>query len=486
MNMSIQNRTLFFGDNLQVLEEKIPDEFFDLIYLDPPFNSNRNYNVLFKEGKVDSSAQIHSFEDTWEWTDSTVSLFEELKKGTNPKVAILINSLWEFMGPTPMMAYLVNMTARLLPLYSVLKETGSLYLHCDPTASHYLKIILDVIFGGKHFKNEIIWHYRRWTGKAKMFQKLHDVILFYTKSEEYKFNELFTEYTEGSKDRKLQGVLHRFKGNEAYLVSEKSIDEKGVRENDVWQIPFIAPSAKERIGYPTQKPEALLEKIIKASSDEGDWVLDPFCGCGTTVAVAQRLRRNWTGIDISMQAINVIVDRLKAHFNNIKINIDGIPMDYEGALSLANRDKFAFQDWAITLVGAYPPSGITTKGADRGIDGLILFNEGTSTENSQLKKVVVQVKGGGSSRRDVATLKGDTEREDSPMGILITINDPTPEMKREAALAGEYQYSQNVGFPKIQLLSIRDWFDGKNVKLPTNTVNPFKRAEAKADQESLF
>ncbi len=176
--MDIVNRTLFFGDNLKILEEKIPDGTFDLIYLDPPFNSNRDYNVLFKEGTVDSSAQIHAFEDTWEWTDTTVGLFGELKNGTNPKVAILINSLWEFLGPTPMMAYLVNMTARLLPLRNVLKETGSLYLHCDPTASHYLKIILDVIFGVKHFKNEIIWHYRRWTGKAKMFQKLHDVILY--------------------------------------------------------------------------------------------------------------------------------------------------------------------------------------------------------------------------------------------------------------------------------------------------------------------
>jgi site-specific DNA-methyltransferase (adenine-specific) len=485
--MKLQNRTLFFGDNLEILTEKIPPESFDLIYLDPPFNSDRNYNVLFKEGKVDSSAQIHAFEDTWEWTDTTVHLFEGLKAGPNPKVAILVSSLWEFLGPTPMMAYLVNMSARLLPLHTVLKETGSLYLHCDPTASHYLKIILDVIFGGKNFKNEVIWHYRRWTGKARMFQKLHDVILFYTKTDNYKFNEQFTEYTEGSKDRKLQGVLHRFKGDEAYLVSEKSIDEKGVRENDVWQIPFIAPSARERLGYPTQKPEALLEKIIKASSDEGDWVLDPFCGCGTTVAVAERLHRNWVGIDISMQAINVIKERLNAHFSGIKVNIDGIPQDYEAAQSLAAKDKFSFQDWAISLVGAYPPSGETKRGADRGIDGLILFNENINTEHPQLRKIIVQVKGGNTSRHDVATLKGDADRENAPMGILITLDEPTTEMKREAALSGEYRYSNSVSFPKIQLLSVKDWFDGQRASLPTDKViSPFKRADAKVDQTALF
>jgi site-specific DNA-methyltransferase (adenine-specific) len=483
--MNIQNRTLFFGDNLKILEEKIPPESFDLIYLDPPFNSDKNYNVLFKEGKVDSSAQIHAFEDTWEWTESTVELFNELKNSNSPKIAILVNSLSEFIGQNSMMAYLVNMIARLIPLHRVLKPSGSLYLHCDPTASHYLKVTLDVIFEKEKFKNEIIWHYRRWTGKAKMFQKLHDVIFFYTKTDNYKFNDIFTSYTEGSKDRKLGGVLHRFKAGESYLVSEKSIDEKGVRENDVWQIPFIAPSAKERLGYPTQKPEALLEKIILASSDEGDWVLDPFCGCGTTVAVAERLHRNWVGIDISMLAINVIAKRMRGHYPNIQLNIDGIPADYEGAVKLAEEDKFAFQDWAISLIDANPPSGETKKGADRGIDGIILFYDREDLQNPKLRKIIVQVKGGHTSRADIATLKGDIDRENAPMGVLITLNEPTKEMEREASLAGQYKYSSLASFPKIQILSIKDYFNGKKILLPTDKVNPFKEAEVKADQGAL-
>src|SRR5919106_4844422 len=181
--MNISNRTLFFGDNLKILQERIPDESFDLIYLDPPFNSNRNYNVLFQEGRVDSSAQIHAFEDTWEWTDDTVRLFNELKQHPNPKIAILIHSLAEFIGHNEMMAYLVNMTARLMPLHRVLKPTGSLYLHCDPTSSHYLKVILDVIFGVKNFQNEITW--RRYGAHndvgqgSRHWARVHDILLFY-------------------------------------------------------------------------------------------------------------------------------------------------------------------------------------------------------------------------------------------------------------------------------------------------------------------
>lgn len=487
--MNIQNRTLFFGDNLKILQEKIPNESFDLIYLDPPFNSNRNYNVLFSEGKVDSSAQIHAFEDTWEWTPETNKLYNELKLSPNPKIAILINSLVEFIGfGNPMMAYLVNMTIRLIPLKRVLKTTGSIYLHCDSTASHYLKIIMDVIFEEQNFKNEIIWHYRRWPTKASKFQKMHDVILFYSKSEKNKFNILLQQPTESSLKRwegKKQHVAFSDLGKRlpTLELGEKS---QGVAMDDVWNISIIAPSAKERLGYPTQKPEALLERIIKASTNEGDWVLDPFCGCGTTVAVAERLNRNWVGIDISMQAVSVINQRMKAHYPRTKINIDGIPMDYEGATRLAENDKYAFQDWAISLINANPPSGNTKKGADRGIDGLVLFYEKMDLKNLKMKKIVIQVKGGSTGRGDIAKLKGDMERESAPMGVLITLNDSTSEMRRETSLAGDYQYSSHITFPKIQILSIKDWFNGRNIRLPTDTINPFRKAEEKADQKSLF
>jgi DNA methylase/Restriction endonuclease len=217
-------------------------------------------------------------------------------------------------------------------------------------------------------------------------------------------------------------------------------------------------------------------------------VLDPFCGCGTTVAVAERLKRRWVGIDISMLAVNMIMDRMRTQYPKIRVQTDGIPMDFEGAASLAEKDKFAFQNWAITLIGAYPPTGEARKGADRGIDGLILFREQASFNNRapRLSKVIVQAKGGGTGRKDIATLKGDMDREDAPMGVLITLNEPTSEMKREAALAGEYHYSASTVFPKVQILSVKDWFEGRTIKLPTDTVNPFRQAAMKADQESLF
>lgn len=494
--MALDNRTLYFGDNLQVIEERFPDNWFDLIYLDPPFNSNRNYNVLFKEGQVDASAQIRAFEDTWEWSAPTIRLFNELKENPNPQIAIMMQSLFEIMRDTPMMAYLVNMTARLIPLRRVLKKTGSIYLHCDPTASHYLKMIMDVIFGVQNFRNEIVWHYSGWNAKLKQkFNSRHDVIFLYSKSGNQTFYsysvpwESEDEYIVARKQK-----VHIDDSGKKYVLSDagkgKRIKrylheamEYGKPVDDVWDIDKINNSSKEALGYPTQKPEGLLERIIKASSNEGDWVLDPFCGCGTTVAVAERLKRNWIGIDISMQSVNIIRERMKNHFPGITINIDGIPMDYESAAALAEKDKYAFQDWAITLVKANPPSGTSKKGADRGIDGIILFREKVDYKNPKLRKIVVQVKGGGTNRGDVAKLKGDLLREDAPMGILITLKEATSEMKREALMSGEYQYTEATTFPTIQLLSVREWFEGKELKLPADTVNPFKKAEAKKGKD---
>lgn len=493
----MENRTLYFGDNLRVIEERISDKFFDLIYLDPPFNSNRNYNVLFKEGLVDSKAQIGAFEDTWEWTPTTKKLFDELKENPNPQIAILINSLYEIIGPTSMMAYLVNMTARLIPLRRVLKDTGSIYLHCDPTASHYLKILLDVVFNKANFRNEIIWYYGpKATQNESHFQRKHDVILYYSKSDKVTFNTLLQEYSEGSlEERDTRYKYEDADGKYRFTTRRNPQGEKyrakvylraGVSMTDVWDINVINATAKERLGYPTQKPEALLERIIEASSNKGDWILDPFSGCGTTVAVSEKLSRNWVGIDISMQAINVIKERMTSHYPGLKINIDGIPMDYESAETLAAKDKFAFQDWAITLVGANPPRGETKKGADRGIDGIILFRDKVDYANPRLRKILVQVKGGGVNRGDMAKLKGDIEREDAPMGILITLKDPTSEMKREVALAGEYKYTEATSFPRIQILSIKDWFEDKRVLIPSDKVSPFKKAEPKSDQLPLL
>jgi site-specific DNA-methyltransferase (adenine-specific) len=295
--------TLYTNDNLLILTG-LNSNLVDLIYLDPPFNSKRIYSA-----PIGSKAAGSSFKDMWTWEDVNEEYLNTLAE-KYPALAEFIASIGAIHSEA-MKAYLTYMAQRIIEMHRVLKDTGSLYLHCDSTASHYLKVVLDEIFGRDNFRNEIIWHYRRWTGKAKKFQSLHDIIFFYTKSDKYTFNSLFTEYTEGSKERKEQGVLHRFKrGEEPVLVSDKSIDEKGVRENDVWQIPFIAPSSKERTGYPTQKPLALLHRIVKASSNEGDIVMDPFCGCATTCVAAQQLGRKWIGIDIEKQAVNILIERL--------------------------------------------------------------------------------------------------------------------------------------------------------------------------------
>ena len=296
-------RKLYYSDNLPVLEN-MEDEFVDLIYLDPPFNSNRAYNIIWP----DDLGQVTAFDDTWSWSPECDVILQNISHLDSKRI---LNAFVDAMGKVQICAYLVNMAVRLIEMKRILKSTGSIYLHCDPTASHYLKIIMDEIFGRKNFQNEIIWHYRRWTGKAKKFQKLHDVIFFYTKTDTYNFNVLYTDYTEGSVNRKMQGVLNRFKDGKSHFVSNESIDEKGVRENDVWQIPFVAPSAKERLGYPTQKPLALLKRILNASSNEGDVVLDPFCGCGTTVIASEALRRHWIGIDITYSSIAAIKERFK-------------------------------------------------------------------------------------------------------------------------------------------------------------------------------
>jgi len=363
--MKLEN-VIYCGDNLIWLK-KFPDKFIDLIYLDPPFFSNRHYEVIFNDGE-----EIRSFEDRW-------------KGGINH--------------------YVDWMKDRVFELHRVLKDTGSFYLHCDWHASHYLKVMCDNIFGYSKFRNEIVWHYRRWTGKAKIFQKLHDVILFYTKSDNYKFNVLYTEYTEGSVDRKMQGILHRFKGNESFLVSDKTIDKKGVRENDVWQIPFVAPSAKERLGYPTQKPEALIERIIKASSNKEDLVLDPFCGCGTTIAVAQRLQRKWIGIDVSPSACKLMKNRVEK--NGARgTEIIGQPLNIE---ELEALPPFEFQNWCIgALGGTVNPKKV----GDMGIDGFTFMH-----------RYPIQVKQSeGIGRNVVDNFETALQRAKQDMGYIIAFS----------------------------------------------------------------
>lgn len=477
---------LYYGDNLGILRNRAKDESVDLIYLDPPFNSNRSYNVLFRSAAgVDAAAQIQAFDDTWHWSQQTDEQFLQLiKGGASARVAEAITAMRNFLGTSDVSAYLVMMTARLVELYRVLRSTGSLYLHCDPTASHYLKIMLDAVFGQEQFRNEIIWHYRRWTGKAKRFQRMHDVIFFYTKTDDYTFNGPLTAYTEGSKSRKEQGILHRFKrGEEPVLVSDSELQMKGVPENDVWMIPFVAPSAKERLGYPTQKPMALLERIIAASSNEGDVVLDPFCGCGTTIDAAQKLRRHWIGIDITYLAVDLITKRLRHSYGDeieSTYAIHGVPADMDGAAALFAENPFDFERWAVSLIDAQPNE---KQVGDRGVDGRVRF----FVEENRIGQALVSVKGGQSINPGmVRDLRGTIEREGAEMGILIAMSGLTKGVKEEADKSGSYKMAlTGQAYPKIQVVTVADLMAGKRPSMPT-AILPYLKAQPRGmDQDQL-
>ncbi len=489
----MKNRSLYFGDNLEVLRKKIPDESFDLVHLDPPFNSNRNYNVLFKEGLQDSPAQIQAFEDSWHWTPEAKHTFDYLVTKTNENISNLMLAFEKMVGHNDMLAYLTMMTARLIELHRVLKKTGSLYLHCDPTASHYLKIVLDAIFGKKYFLNEIIWHKNSGGIGRTSFSKRHDTILVYTKSENYFYDGKavgdLREQNEGTfggyfgvdeNGRKYREVRKAGKVYKYYMDEPRNPD-------DVWDIPQIPERDKtERLGYPTQKPEALLERIIKASSKEGDWILDPFCGCGTTVAVAEKLGRNWVGIDITTLAINLIKHRLHDHFGlgSKQINVDGLPTDLAGAKELFKKDPFEFEYWALDLVNAMPAQSKSKEkmhGADKGIDGVITIYKNSKNGDMEYGRVIVQVKGGSVQRNQIATLKSDMQREKADAAIFITLETPTRPMKEEAADAGFFTtpITNKVEFPKIQILTVEELLRGKKPDLPLNMAkNYYKEAKA--------
>jgi len=492
----LQNRTLYFGDNLEILRDKFPDKsdgdgYFDLIYLDPPFNSNRNYNVLFREGLVESPAQVQAFEDSWHWTEEAEKIFKELvgakKSDTkiNQSIVELMLALEKTVGKNDMLAYLTMMAVRLIELKRVLKSTGSIYLHCDPTASHYLKVIMDVIFGKKNFRNEIIWTYKRWPAKSKSFQRMHDVILFYVKNEnsEYTFNTIYQPLAD------ITLKIHKGKKQKATFIDGKRLskdqeeESKGTPVADYWYISTIAGNANERLGYQTQKPEALLERIIQASSKEGDWILDPFCGCGTTVAVAERLNRQWAGIDITTLAINLIKHRLQGQFRdkNVKIYVDGLPKDLAGAQSLFKKDPFQFEYWVLDLIDAMPAQSKSKgnmRGADKGIDGIITVIKGSENSKHEYGKIVVQVKGGGVKRDQIATLKGDVEREGAEGGIFVTLEEPTRPMREEAVASGSFKndfYRQE--YPKIQILTVKELLEGRKPNIPPLSISYYKEAK---------
>jgi DNA modification methylase len=567
---------LFYGDNLDILRAHIASESVDLIYLDPPFNSNASYNVLFKsDAGAQSQAQIAAFEDTWHWSPQAEAAFDDVMHGGNTHVAEMLRALRLVLSENDMMAYLTMMAVRLIELHRVLKPTGSLYLHCDPTASHYLKILLDAIFGPTNYQNEIIWRRTGSHNNAKRYGPVHDVIHFYRKSPEYVHKPIFTPYMKGHVDgyfnkvdehgrywtnsihgagtrngdsgKKWQGYDPTSKGRHWAVPSELVLafgidpdlpqhdkldaladlnlidfpshdggqlptyrqylatspgmllqdiwayqphtkgtlyeSAKGIDEDVRW---LSAQSDEERLGYPTQKPRGLLERIINASTGPDDVVLDPFCGCGTTIHAAQKLGRPWIGIDVTHLAISLIEKRLRDAFPGIKFEVHGTPKDIDGAHALFDQDPYQFQWWAVSLVDAVPFGG-KKRGSDGGIDGHIYFKpDGRVTE-----KAIVSVKGGANVNvamiRDLGHV---VDREKAKIGVFITLAEPTSHMTTEAVKSGFYDSPLHGRVPRLQIITVKDLFDGKKPQIPFGMADPasFKKAavEDTSKQADLF
>jgi len=518
-----KDNLLCFGDNLAFLKNSslFPDACVDLIYLDPPFNSKRPYNVLFKDvDGTPSAAQIQAFDDTWQWDQDAADNLLEIQAAAPPPLVELLKSLHGFLGRSEMFAYIVQMAVRLVQLHRVLKPTGSLYLHCDTTASHYLKMVLDGIFGPKRFLNEITWKRSSAHSDTKQGMRrcgrIRDVLLLYTKSVRHTWNPVYVPHDESyvkafyrhvepetgrryrldnlTAARPGGDTLYEWKGKKPYknrywaysrekmrqferegrLVYTRTgmpcykryLDEMpGVPVQDLWDdIPYAG--RKERLGYPTQKPLALLERIIRLSSNAGDIVLDPFCGCGTTIDAVEAINREkgkdgkwprsrrWIGIDITHLAINLIKYRLTRFSPLPRYDVRGEPKDQAGARFLAEKDRFQFEFWALGLVGARAWGGEKRKGRDRGIDGVRYFSDDPS---GKPKAILVQVKSGHVKPGDVRDFRGVVERENAPIGIFLTLERPTKEMRAEAASAGHYHSpGLHKDYPRLQVLPISE------------------------------
>ena len=562
---------LYYGDNLKVLRDSIADESVDLIYLDPPFNSNASYNVLFKGPKGnESAAQIEAFDDSWHWGDEAESSFGEVLRSGNGAAAEMLRAMRSFLGENDMMAYLAMMAVRLIELHRVLKPTGSLYLHCDPTASHYLKILLDAVFGKTNYQNEIIWKRATSHNDAQRFGKITDRILFYSKGNNFVWNgnaiRTPRQTNEILKSFPSTDQRWRYRGDNltgpshGQTEGESTLAWKGydiISRGRVWSAPKTGEYAKyiernlipgylslkgvherldaldeaglivhpkrgfwpsikryadadlgyaaqdlileptgftnftkglESLGYPTQKPVELVKKFVLASSNEGDVVLDPFCGCGTTVHAAEKLNRKWIGIDITHLAIGLIEKRLRDAFSDVQFITHGVPKDLAGARDLANRGRtdknyyFEFEKWALSLINAQP-GNLGKKGADRGIDGNIYFGKNSRT--------IVSVKAGDNvGVAMIRDLRGVIERENAEIGIFLTLTPPTKPMIVEAAAAGQFEMESFSPVPKLQIITIEQALElhDRALQLPLQRSDNFKQAKRdskKGDQPSL-
>lgn len=466
---------LYLGDCLNVLRDSIENESVDLIYIDPPFNSKRDYNIFFDDKEIQT--QRVAFEDTWTLKSIQESLGELHSLRTDKLYKLLIT--YQEVAPHAF-PYLVMMSLRILELHRVLKSTGSFYLHCDPTMSHYLKTICDIIYDENNFRNEIVWSYKRYTAASNRFQRLHDIVLFYSKDSQSLFNDIRIEYglKSGIADSHYKqdenGKWFRFqkrKGEEPYKIYLS----EGRRLGDVWEIPIINASAKERLGYPTQKPKALLERIINASSNEGDTVLDAFCGCGTTVDAAEGLHRKWIGIDISPIALSLIKRRLNDTYKTSasKYEVRGTPVDEPSAIRLWKENEFAFQDWWLTELEVFSTTE-GTRGPDKGIDGIGQY---LIDKPEKTIRVAFQVKGGKVAPKDIDALIGILTKHKCELGVFLTIHEPTKAMIESATSAGFLELP-NYQFPKIQILTLKEFFNNQKPKLPPTNIT-FRAAKFK-------
>lgn len=530
-------KKLYYGDNLEILREHIPDEYVDLIYLDPPFNSKSSYNLIFKTPKGEQSeAQITAFEDTWTWSIESEKYLESLKS-IRGELAELLDLLVRTLGQNSLSAYLVMMAIRLVELHRVLKSTGSLYLHCDPTASHYLKMMLDIIFGAKNFRNEIIWQRQSAHSDAKYkFADVADVIFYYVKSNEatftpqyrvhdpeyikkfYRHNDNdgrgFYRLSDMASPNPRPRMMYNWQGfpcpEKGWRYQQSTIqklhdegriyyptkangeldtqkrpalkrylnEQEGSIITNIWtDIQPLHSSSKEKLGYPTQKPLALLERILQTSSRENDIILDPFCGCGTAVHAAEKLNRQWIGIDITHLAISLIEKRLRDAFagNYIDLSsdipitkkdffdVEGTPKTIDAALDLFNRDPYQFQWWAISLVNAQPYQQ-KKKGADTGIDGIVYFDDIDETGAKRkfvTKRIIVSVKGGKNVNSPmIRDLIGTVTTNKAAMGFLVSLTPPTKPMLQEAAKAGLYRAGNGRDYSRIQIFTIEGLLKG--------------------------
>jgi len=455
-DMTMRRNTLYYGDCLDVMEN-FDANSVDLIYLDPPFNSKADYNTLFgtqkNGGEEDDLAQLTAFTDTWEWDQAADRRVRLIKTAIAHPAHRAICAFSEiYPNGSGMLSYLSYMAERIAAMHRLLKDTGSIYLHCDPNASHYLKLILDEVFGKQHFRNEVIWHYTGGGRSKTYFSRKHDVIFVYGKTDARVFN--------------LDAIRVPYKKTSGYAKSgitskrgkHYAPHAKGTPVDDVWDLPIINPLSSERLGYPTQKPLALLKRVISASSNPGDLVLDPFCGCGTTIAAAHQLQRDWIGIDISSYAIEII---RRERMKDMRIDITGTPKDLKGAHDFSTQKPFEFEKWAVTRIPGFAPNKVQR--GDGGIDGRALIYGAKKGEDL----CIAQVKGGKPNIDALRAFAGVITGGKAAIGVFITLKKwDTAAVRKCIADAGKLKQGETE-YNRLVMYSIEEHFLDIDVKLPS-------------------